>query len=94
MKKITKNDVEYLIFNSFEEYDFIEHGFSTKIGGVSEGYYSSMNLRLECDDASENIKRNFEIFLEAFDLSKENTVLTNQVHGKKIIKINVWLLML
>jgi len=88
MKKVTKNGILYLVFDSFEKYDFIEHGFSTKQGGFSEGYFSSMNLRLTSADDPEKVKKNFEIFLELFNLAKKNTVLTNQVHGKRILKVD------
>lgn len=92
MKKIIKNNVLYLVFDSFEKYDFIEHGFSTKQGGFSEGYFSSMNLRLKSADDPEKVKKNFQKFLELFNLTKKNTVLTNQVHGKKIIKVDNYII--
>jgi len=90
MKRITKNDVVYLVFDSFEKYDFIQHGFSTKKGGISEGHFSSMNLRLTSTDNPKKVEKNFKKFLEIFDLTKKNTVLTNQIHGKKIIKVNAY----
>jgi len=88
MKEITKNGVVYLVFESFEKFDFIQHGFSTKKGGFSEGYFSSMNLRLKSSDDPVKVEKNFQKFLEVFDLSKKNTVLTNQVHGKHIVKVD------
>jgi YfiH family protein len=88
MKKITKNGLVYLVFDSFEKYNFIQHGFSTKNGGFSEGHFSSMNLRLKSSDDPVKVEKNFQKFLDVFDLTKENTVLTNQVHGKNIIKVD------
>ena len=88
MKNIIKNGVEYLTFKRLNALDFIEHGFSTRKGGVSTGDYSTMNLRLKSNDQPENIEENFDIFLNTFNLNKNNTVLTNQVHGKDIIKVD------
>ena len=39
-----KNHVAYLSFPALEETGLVKHGFSTRLGGVSEGVWSSMNL--------------------------------------------------
>ena len=39
-----ENGVPYLRFPMLESESFIEHGFSTRKGGVSTGIYESMNL--------------------------------------------------
>ncbi len=39
-----KEGVTFLTYPAFEEMPEIVHGFSTRLGGVSEGIYSSMNL--------------------------------------------------
>lgn len=85
-EKIIGN-VKYLTFKLFNKYNFFKHGFSTRIGGVSEGYYSSMNLRLGSSDLKENINENFDLFLNVFDLDKKNTILSDQVHGSRVISI-------
>ena len=36
--------VPYFIFKNLEETGLVRHGFSTRLGGVSEGYLASMNL--------------------------------------------------
>jgi len=87
MRKENKKGVEYFTFEIFNQYDFLKHGFSTRKGGFSKDYYSSMNLRLGSDDSLECVKKNFDIFLDVFDLKINNTVSTNQVHGKNIIQV-------
>ena len=37
-------DVPYITFRKFDGLDFIKHGFSTRLGGVSKGIYESMDL--------------------------------------------------
>lgn len=41
-----KNGVVWLSFPILDQFDFVVNAFSTRIGGVSEGYVSSMNLSL------------------------------------------------
>ncbi len=36
--------VTWLTYPAFEQFKDIVHGFSTRLGGVSEGIYASMNL--------------------------------------------------
>ena len=39
-----KKDVVYLSFPLLENSRLVKHGFSTRIGGVSEGIFSSMSF--------------------------------------------------
>ena len=39
-----KNGVTWLTYPAFEKIPGIVHGFSTRLGGVSQGIYESMNL--------------------------------------------------
>lgn len=53
--------VPYLVYNSLSEINFINHAFSTRLGGVSEGEFTSMNMAFNrgdnCDNVTENYKR-------------------------------------
>ena len=44
MKRNVWNGVEYLTFPALEETGVVKHLFSTRIGGVSEGIFATMNL--------------------------------------------------
>ncbi len=83
-KLVRKGNVEYYIITSFEETGLVKHGFSTRKGGVSEGCYSSMNLRFNCDDTSGNVLKNFEIISESLGIDKNRLVLSKQVHEDNI----------
>lgn len=41
-----KNGVVWLSFPALEESGLVSHSFSTRIGGVSKGVFSSMNFSL------------------------------------------------
>lgn len=64
----------------------IVHGFSTRLGGVSEGIFSSLNLRGSRPgsdigpDAPENVQENYRRFCSALGTETGDLVLSKQVH--------------
>lgn len=56
------------------------HGFTTRLGGVSTGHLSSMNLSLKKGDTVENIRENYRILGQALGFDPEKTVFAVQVH--------------
>lgn len=79
-----EGDVPYLYFPILEDTGMVHHGFSTKLGGVSEGCYASMNLRVNSDDRRENILENFHRIAEAIGFEEKKLVLTHQTHTTNI----------
>lgn len=65
----------------------LRHGFSTRMGGVSSGYLSSMNLSFGVGDQRENVLENFSRISKAIGFPPEDLVLTNQVHEDRIRKV-------
>ena len=58
------------------------HGFSTRLGGVSEGMFASMNLRFggpERDDR-DRVTENYHRFTAALGADPGGVVLSCQVH--------------
>ncbi len=82
-----KANVEFYTIDSFSETSLVKHCFTTRHGGVSDGIYSSMNLRINCDDKKENIDKNFDIICDAIGVSKKNLVLSNQLHEDKVVNV-------
>ena len=64
------------------EHGAIHHGFSTRLGGVSQGVYASLNLRRHGDppDTPEHVQENYRRFCAAVDIKPEGLVLSHQVH--------------
>ena len=60
------------------------HGFSTRLGGVSRGYMSSLNLGTTRGDLPENVRENFARFGEAVGFDSARTVFSQQVHRDDI----------
>ncbi len=80
------NNVIMLKFKIFEEMEFVRQGFSTRIGGVSSGIYSTMNLTYGKDDKPGNVRKNFDIIGEALGISPERMVYSKQTHTCNILK--------
>ena len=64
----------------------VRHGFSTRLGGVSEGHLSSLNLRsaIASGDSRENVEENFRRLCAALGTDVERVVLTHQVHRETV----------
>lgn len=73
----------YITFPSLSKISFVKHGFSTRLGGVSKGYLSSMNFDFSREDR-ENVEKNYEIISNSIGLNYNNLVLSDQVHKTNI----------
>ena len=58
----------------------VPHCFTTRFGGVSEGYLSSLNLGIHRGDRPENVVENYRILGEAVGFDIEKLVFTRQTH--------------
>lgn len=77
--------VEWIQFSNFLPYrDSITHGFTTRLGGVSEGECSSLNLGFGRRDSRENVLENYRRVASSLQVKCENMVLSQQVHDNKI----------
>ena len=59
----------------------IPHAFTTRLGGVSEGIFASLNIALHRGDSDENVKQNYEILADALGFDLGSLVLTRQTHS-------------
>lgn len=81
------NNVVMLKFKIFENMEFVRQGFSTRIGGVSSGIYSTMNLTYGRNDEPCNVRKNFDIIGETIGISPERMVYSKQTHTCNILKV-------
>ena len=84
LKVNKKGEVVYLTFPSLSGINFIKHGFSTRLGGVSEGMFSSMNFSYHRGDKKEAVAENFRRIARALEVKPENFVFTRQTHTANI----------
>ena len=76
--------VVWLSFPSFEDLGFVRQGFSTREGGVSTGYWASMNLSFTRGDREENVRENFRRIAGAVGFETKDLVLSDQTHTTNV----------
>lgn len=72
--------VPFFVFPSIEKTGAVVHGFSTRLGGVSEGIFSSMNVSFTRGDQEEAVRENYRRLGAAMGFSCENLVCSDQTH--------------
>lgn len=77
------NNLKYLLIPEWAERG-VTATFSSRSGGLSTGVYSSLNLGLHVDDASELVVANRRLFLDELGIPFRNCVIAEQVHGDSI----------
>lgn len=78
------DSVPYLEYPMLKNTRIVRHGFSTRLGGVSEGYYASMNLSFDRGDRKEAVAENFRRIGEALGVRCEDMVLSRQTHTTNV----------
>lgn len=100
---ITKNNKEILRQESYPQKDgkellllkyplleqtgVVEHCFTTRLGGVSEGIFSSMNLSFTRGDEKSAVEKNFRRLADALETKPEQFVFTDQTHTTNVRKV-------
>ena len=82
-------EVLYLSYPLLEKTGIVKHGFSTRIGGVSEGIYSSMNLSFTRGDDENAVRENYRRMAKALDVKEDGFVLAAQTHTTNVHKVTL-----
>lgn len=82
-----KGQALYLTFPSFTRTQAVEHLFSTRLGGVSEGIFSSMNLSYTRGDSKEAVDENYRRIAEILGCRVESFVCSDQTHTTNVRKV-------
>lgn len=78
--------VPLLRFPVLEETGVVEHCFTTRLGGASEGIYTSMNLSFTRGDKEEAVQENYERIAQCMGASKDAFVCSDQTHTTNVKK--------
>ena len=78
------NGVTYLTYAALEKISGIVHCFSTRLGGVSQGIFSSMNLSFTRGDDEEAVKENYRRLGAAVGFSVDAVVSSDQTHTTNV----------
>jgi len=67
--------------------DGIQHGFFTKLGGVSSGVYDSLNCSPSSDDSIENVLENRKRVMQSLAVENVKLYGLSQIHSTVVYKI-------
>lgn len=81
-----KEDVCYISFPLLEREGLL-CAFTTRLGGVSKGDCTSMNLSFARGDKEEDVRENYRIMGEALGIDLDRAVLSHQVHKTDIYTV-------
>ncbi|MGN1466806.1 MAG: peptidoglycan editing factor PgeF [Ruminococcus sp.] len=82
-----KDTIPYLTYNSLSEISFINHGFSTRLGGVSKGFFSSMNMAFNRGDNPEDVTENYKRFCKSAGFDYNSLVASAQDHHTYVRRV-------
>ena len=80
----TRDGVPVLYADGFQAAGGAAHGFSARLGGVSQGVFSSLNLGLTRGDDPDCVRENYRRFFAAAGVSGRAYAMCNQVHGDTV----------
>ena len=75
LQDVSKGAVHMLQFPLLEQQSWISHGFSTRMGGVSEGCYASMNLSFTKGDDPEKVRENYRRMADMLGMDMELSLI-------------------
>ncbi len=80
VKRNRAGEVEYLTFPILEQTGLVRHLFTTRVGGVSKGIYSTMNVSYTRGDDKEAVDENFRRIAGVLGCSLADIVCSDQTH--------------
>ena len=77
-------EVPFLTVPSFHSQNAVTHGFSTRLGGISTGPFSTMNVSLSRGDSPEAVTENYRRLGQAIGFDPHRIVSSSQTHTVNI----------
>lgn len=81
---LTRGELSFAVNPAWTHLEWLQHGFTTRMGGVSSGVFKSLNLGLHTEDQKENVLQNRVRLAEVLDLNAGDFICACQVHGKRV----------
>lgn len=84
-----KDELCFITFPKLTACGAVRHTFSTRMGGVSTGQFSSMNLSFRNGDSFENVEENYRRLCTAVGIDISHLVLSRQTHTSNVRTVTV-----
>lgn len=83
------NMIEFplLQFTKIKEIPFVEHCFTTRGGGVSEGIFASLNLSFSRGDNNAHVLENYNRLAKALGVTADCFVCSDQTHTTNVLRV-------
>ena len=79
-----EKETPYIEFPELKQFSFVKHGFSTRLGGVSQDVFQTMNLSYNRGDDKVSVTENYKRICKSIGVRVEDVVFSDQVHDTKI----------
>jgi polyphenol oxidase len=83
----TEQEVSFLTCAPMRKYGVIMQAFSTRLGGLSEPPYASLNLGLGSGDERARVQGNRARFARSIGVNASDLVTLRQVHGNRVVTL-------
>lgn len=88
---VSDGDIEHVVpvigFETYRNYTWLTHGFSTRYGGVSDGIYKSMNLSFSQGDDERRVLKNHGIMAKTMGVELADMVYSHQTHTTNVLRV-------
>ncbi len=82
-----ENGLKWVESTALDHTGLVAHGFTSRVGGVSEAPFASLNLGDHVGDPPERVAENRHRILSALNLDTGAMVHGEQVHGDRVVRV-------
>ncbi len=86
---LVSGEFPYLSYPLLEQTGMVKHCFTTRLGGVSEGIFESLNLSFSRGDQRSAVEENFQRVSQALGTEYGNFVFTDQTHTVNVRRVGI-----
>lgn len=79
-----KDGVPFLSFQALESLGIVKNGFSTRMGGASQGKFATMNFSYSRGDNPDHVLENFTRMAGALGVERDSMVVSYQTHTTNV----------
>lgn len=87
--KETREDTYLYTVPAFSQTGLVKHGFTCRLGGVSKGDFSSLNLAFHVSDNPDLVIENRQKMVNLFGADLDSIVAAKQVHGHEVYVVGI-----
>jgi YfiH family protein len=89
MQRCEINGLVYYRFANLASYGEVFHGVFTRLGGVSNSPYDSLNVGHFIGDDREAVEANHELICQALGISRQDIATAQQIHGDQVAPVGL-----